>query len=64
MKTVNGKDEVTGEIVNGGGGELVIDWDWSLCNGAFENGVVPEDWKSIVIVPCTWVKGEKTKYKE
>ena len=28
----------------------MVDWIWILCNMAFENGVVPEDWRSPVIV--------------
>ena len=29
----------------------MVDWIWKLCNMAFQNGVVPEDWRSVVIVP-------------
>ena len=43
-----GKDEVKGEMIKGGG---VVDWIWRLCNMAFESGVIPEDWRSAVIVP-------------
>ena len=43
-KLKNGKaacgDEITGEMINGGG-EKVVDWIWKLCNLAFENGIVP-----------------------
>ena len=45
-----GKDEVTGEMVKGGGNR-VVNWIWRLCNMVFENGVVPENCKSVVIVP-------------
>ena len=45
-----GKDETTLEIIKGGG-DRVVDWIWRLCNMAFESGVVPEDWRSVVIVP-------------
>ena len=34
-----------------GGGDRVVDLIWRLFNMAFENGVVPEDWRSAVIVP-------------
>ena len=34
-----------------GEGDMVVDWIWRLCNLAFESGVVPEDWRSFVIVP-------------
>ena len=34
-----------------GGGDGVVDWIWRLCNMAFESGVEPEDWRSVVIVP-------------
>ena len=36
------KDEITGEMVKGGGNR-VVDWIQNLCNMAFESGVVPED---------------------
>ena len=41
-KLEKGKDEVTGEMVKGGG-DIVVDWIWRLCNMAFEIGVVPEN---------------------
>ena len=37
-----GKDEVTREMVKGGG-DKVVDWIWSLSNMTYERGVVPED---------------------
>ena len=53
-KLKNGKatggDEITGEIIKGGG-DRMVDWIWRLCNMAFESGVVSEDWKSALIVP-------------
>ena len=33
-----GGDEITGEMIKGGV-DKVVDWIWSLCNMAFENGV-------------------------
>ena len=36
------KDEITGEMIKGGG-DRVVEWIWRLCNMAFEIGVVPED---------------------
>ena len=42
MGKVAGKDEITGEMIKGGG-DRVVDWIWRLCNMAFESGVVPED---------------------
>ena len=45
------------------GGDMVVDWIWSLCNIIFENGAVPEDWKSVVIVALYKGKGERTEYK-
>ena len=47
---VAGKDEVTGKTINGGG-ELVIDWIWKLCNMAFESGVVTEDCEDVKRIP-------------
>ena len=35
-----GKDEITGEMIKGGG-DTVVDWIWRLCNMTFENGVAP-----------------------
>ena len=45
-----GKDEVTGEMIKGGGNK-VVDWIWRLCNMTFESSVVPEDWRFVEIVP-------------
>ena len=45
-----GKDKVTGEIIKGGG-DNVMDWIWRLCNMILEGGVVPEDWRFVVIFP-------------
>ena len=39
---IAGKDEVTGEKINGRGNR-VVHWIWRLCNMTFESGVVPED---------------------
>ena len=37
-----GNDEVTEEMEKGGG-DMVVNWIWSLCKMAFETGVVHED---------------------
>ena len=37
-----------------GGGDRVVDWIWRL---DFERGVVPEDWRSAVIIPLYKGKG-------
>ena len=42
---------------------MVVDWIWRLCNIAFENGVVPEDWRSAVIVPLCKGKGQRNECK-
>ena len=44
-----GKDEVNGEMIKCGG-DLMVRWIWMLCNMDFENGVLPEDWRSAVII--------------
>ena len=54
-----GKDETTEEVVKGGG-DLLVDWIWKLCNTAFESGFVSEDWMSDVIVPLYKGKGKMT----
>ena len=57
-----GKDKITGEIIKGGG-DRVVDWIWRLCKMAFESGVVPEDWRSAVIVLLNKGKGERSECK-
>ena len=52
-----GKDEITGEMLKGRG-DRVVD-----CNMAFENDVVPEDWRSAVMFPLYKDKGERTECK-
>ena len=56
------KDETTGEMIEGGGDRLV-EWVWRICNMAFESGVVPEDWRSAVIVLLYKGKGERSECK-
>ena len=56
------KDDITGEMIKGGG-DWVVDWIWRLCNMSYENGVVPEDWGCAVIVPLYKDKGENTECK-
>ena len=56
------KDGITGEMIKGGN-DRVGDWIWKLCKMTFENGVVPEDWRSAVIVPLYKGKGERTECK-
>ena len=55
-----GKDEVTGEILKGGGNR-VLDWIWRLCNMAFECDVMSESWRSAVIVTLYKGNGERTE---
>ena len=53
-----GKDEVTGEMINGGG-KRVVNTIWKMCNMGFESGAVLEDWRSAGIktdCDCTRVK--------
>ena len=42
---VAGKDEITVEMIKGGG-DRMVDLIWRLCNMTFESDVVPEDWRS------------------
>ena len=44
-------------------GDRVVDWIRRLCNMPFESGVVPEYWRSAVIVPWYKGKGERTECK-
>ena len=55
-KLKNGKDEIRGEMIKGGG-KRVLDWILRLCNMAFESGGVLEDWRAAVIIPL--YKGKK-----
>ena len=52
-----GKDEITGEMIKEGG-HRVEDFIWGLFNMAFENGAVPEGWRSAVIISLYKCKGE------
>ena len=65
-KLNNGKatavDEITGEMIKGGG-DRVVGWIWRLCNNTFESGGVLEDWGSAVIVPLYKGKGERNECK-
>ena len=55
-----GIDEVTGEMITGGG-DREVGWICTLCNMAFESGVVPEYWMSALIAPLYKGKGERTE---
>ena len=55
-------DEITGEMIKGGY-DRVANWIWWLCNMAFERSVVPEGWRSTVIVSLCEGKGEKNESK-
>ena len=44
-----------------GGSNTEVDWIWRVCNMAFKNGGVPEDWRSAVIIPLYKGKGERTE---
>ena len=41
----------------------LLDWIWRICNITFKNGIVPEGWRSAVIVPLYKGKGERTECK-
>ena len=43
--------------------DRVVDWIWRLCNLTFVSGNVPEDWRSVVIVPVCKGKRERTECK-
>ena len=54
--------KITGEIIKVGGGR-VVDWIWRLYNMAVESGVVPDDWRTAMVVPLYKGKEEWTEYK-
>ena len=56
----NRKDEVHRETIKGGG-DMVVNWIWRLCNMAFENGFGPENWRSAVIDPLYKGKGGRNE---
>ena len=64
IKLKNGKaavkDEITGEMIKGGG-DRVVNWIWRLCNMAFESSGMPEEWRSAVIVPLYLSKRKRTE---
>ena len=53
-----GIDGVCGEMLKYGG-DSIVEWIWKLCKLAWEEGRVPEDWKSGIIVPLYKGKGER-----
>ena len=57
-----GEDEITGEMIKSGC-DTVVDCIWRLCIMAFECGVMPEDWRALVIFPLYKSKGERTECK-
>ncbi len=46
------------------GGEIVIDWMVWICNLAWEQGKVPEDWRRAIIVPLYKGKGNREECKK
>ena len=55
------KDEVTEEMIKSVGNKKV-DCILRVSNMASESGVVPEDWRSVVVVPLYMVKGEERRH--
>ena len=45
-------------------GERETDVVWQWCSMAFESSVVPEEWKTTIIVPLCECKMERTKCKD
>ena len=43
------------------GGDMEVDWIWKLCNMSFKKGIVPEKWRSAVLVSLYNGKGERTE---
>ena len=62
----NGKDpggnEITGKMIKGIG-DKVVDVILRVCNISFESGIVPEDWRSAVIISLYKGKGERAECK-
>ena len=46
-----------------GGGDVVVDWIWKLCNMGFESGAVHEYLRSAMILPLHKGEGEMIKCK-
>ena len=58
MGKAAGIDGITAEMLKFGG-EVVIDWMHLICNSAWEQGVVPEEWMRAIMVPVYKGKGCK-----
>ena len=54
----SGVDGITAEMLKFGG-EAVIDWMHMICNLAWKQGVVPDDWVKAIMVPVYKGKGSK-----
>jgi len=53
-----GSDGITAEMLKYGG-EIVVDWMVWICNLAWEQSKVPEDWRKAIIVPLYKGKGNR-----
>ncbi len=53
-----GPDGITAEMLIYGG-EIVVDWMMWICNLAWEQSKVPEDWRKAIIVPLYQGKGNR-----
>ncbi len=53
-----GLDGMTAEVLKYGG-EIVVDWMMWVCNLAWEQSKVPEDWRKAIIVPLYKGKGKR-----
>ncbi len=51
-------DGITAETLKYGG-EIVVDWMMWICNLAWEQSKVPEDWRKAIIVPLYKGKGNR-----
>ncbi len=51
-------DGITAEMMKYGG-EIVVDWMMLICNLAWEQSKVPEDWRKAIVVPLYKGKGNR-----
>ena len=58
MGKAAGADGITAEMLKFGG-EVVVDWMQWICNMAWKQGVVPDDWVKAILVPIYKGKGSR-----
>ncbi len=58
---LTGMDGITAEMLKYGG-DAVVEWMLLICERAWKNGEVPDDWKKAIIVPLHKGKGSRSEF--